>query len=115
MNEKLATEILAMHADVLMAGIDTTEILARRYPPLAGMLGVAQQLGRSFVPVPASAEFRHRLYQELLRTHVTGPVPVRSLSTSWIAGAAIGSVVTGLAVWLAHRSGSRAVIPRVAA
>lgn len=105
MNDKLATELLAMHADVLVKGDDTTALLAQRYPELADLLHIAQQLGRAFAMLPVPEPFRLRLYHELARTPVAGPAPTRQVASfGWVAGAALGSAVTGLAVWLAHRS-----------
>lgn len=111
MNDKLAREILSMHADVLSTGIDVTETLARRYPDIAPLLTLAQTLQAKMEMKEVSAEFVQHLYQELMGATV--PTTAAATATQrqtpgWMMGAAaVGSAVTGIAaVVLARRASS---------
>lgn len=117
MNDKLAREILSMHAEVLATGTDVTDTLARRYPTIAPLLGLAQTLHSKMEMEEVSAEFVERLHQELIGSTVPTAAPslTQRQNTGWMLGAAVGSAVTGLAVVWARRANATARAQNVTA
>lgn len=111
MNDRLAEEILMQHADKLAVGTDTTELLAKQYPELGGLLKMAQTVSHEYMMVPVSSEFVQSLEHDLLRT----PLPLtltdekgQPSRTGWIVGAvALGVGSAATAIILATRKRQR--------
>ncbi len=108
-NDNLARDILMSHADTLAAGHDVTATLAARYPDLAPLLWLARDVEGALEQVAVSAEFVRSLRASLLLTPTNSvaeqPDPVSAERPNWQVGGAValGSAITGLAVYAVRR------------
>lgn len=106
-NDKLAREIVSAHADALRHGYDVTDVLAGRYPQIAPLLRIAQDVNAALVLLPVPLAFRAALHADLLRARPArddAPAHAANAGPGWVIGSvAVGSAVTGLAVYLLRR------------
>ncbi len=104
-NDKLAREILASHADTLTAGHDVTDQLSARYKDIAPLMQLARDVSNVLVTVPVPEQYRSTLLSTLLQA--SEPVPAMANSSDdgrsdehigWLIGGAVAAA-TGVAVW----------------
>ena len=101
MNKRRLEEILAAHADGLLADRDEAD------EELTALLGVADQIKSMLTPISPAAEFETELKRELLTTahlrQAEGYVPPNPERDLLILAALIGAITGLVSLWVILR------------
>lgn len=106
MKKRELQDLLALHADHLVAGRDQTEELLAWYggevPDLAPLLQMAQRLRRALLPVSPRPGFVQQLQQDLRQGNrqLTVTVPESPRISTWLGAMTLGSLLSLIGVIL---------------